>query len=91
MLLKHGVKWAPSLMFLAKARLRWRETESAIDIRNEALRHYDEGGIKVPDFEMRVRTCALYIGLDGMTYQAWKGLWTDLEATADRTMSVLRA
>ena len=32
---------------------------------------------------------AIYIGLDGMTYQAWKGLWADLDATAERLMEIL--
>lgn len=35
MLLEHGKKWAPSLMYLSKSRLGWRETESVVDIRNE--------------------------------------------------------
>lgn len=34
-LLKHGEKWAPSIMFYAKSRLRWRENESVVDARNE--------------------------------------------------------
>lgn len=34
-LLEHGKRWAPSLMFVAKARLGWREQESVVDLRAE--------------------------------------------------------
>ncbi len=69
---------------------RWSPAWADLDWLAEATRHYASIGLDVPDFVRRVRACALYIGLDGMTYQAWTGRGSDLAWTADRTMTVLR-
>ena len=69
----------------------WSPGWEAIDWRVEAARHHAATGFDVPGFEDRLRACALYIGLDGMTYQAWKELRHDLEATAERTIEILRS
>ena len=69
----------------------WSSGWDAIDFRAEAARHYETTGFAVPAFEERVRACALYIGLDGMAYQAWKGGWSELQATAARLVQVTRA
>jgi hygromycin-B 4-O-kinase len=64
----------------------WRD----IDFRLEARRHYAAIGLEVRDFEERLRCCELFIGLDGMAYQAFRSRWTDVEATARRTLAAAR-
>jgi hygromycin-B 4-O-kinase len=68
----------------------WYPAWSAIDFRAEAARHLASVGLDVTDFATRVRACSLYIGLDGMAFQAWSGRGADLERTARRTLEVLR-
>jgi hygromycin-B 4-O-kinase len=69
----------------------WFPAWNAIDFRQEALRHYAAIGLEVPHFEERLRACQLHIGLAGQQYQAYKSYWSDLEATAQRTLDVARA
>jgi hygromycin-B 4-O-kinase len=69
----------------------WFPAWDAIDFRREALRHYAAIGLAVPRFEERLRACQLHIGLAGQQYQAYKAYWSDLEATAKRTLAVARA
>ena len=69
----------------------WSPGWDAIDFRQQAAIHYEDSGLHVPAFEERLRTCAIYIGLDGMAYQAWKSHWSELEVTAERTWQVLKA
>jgi hygromycin-B 4-O-kinase len=69
----------------------WFPAWDAIDFRREALRHYAATGLEVPRFEERLRACQLHIGLAGQQYQAYKSYWSDLEATAKRTLDVARA
>ena len=69
----------------------WFPAWNGIDFRREALRHYAASGLAVPHFEARLRACQLHIGLGGQAYQAFKGYWDDLEATARRTLDVARS
>jgi hygromycin-B 4-O-kinase len=66
----------------------WYPAWRGIDFRRAARRHHAEIGLRVTDFEARMRCCELCIGLDGMAYQAFRSRWADLEATARRTLAV---
>jgi hygromycin-B 4-O-kinase len=68
----------------------WYPAWNTIDFRQEALRHYAATGLDVPHFEERLRACQLHIGLGGQAYQAYKSYWSDLDATAQRTLDVAR-
>ena len=75
------------LWFFASWSAGWDE----VDFRAEAAKHYGAAGVAVPGFEERLRACALYIGIDALSYLAWKGDRLELAATAERTIEVLRA
>ena len=66
----------------------WYPAWRAVDIAAAARDHFAEIGLDVPHFEERLNCCELAIGLDGMVYQAWTERWTDLAATAQRTMEI---
>jgi hygromycin-B 4-O-kinase len=66
----------------------WYPAWDRIDFRQEAVAHYARLGLDVPGFEERLLACQLHIGLAGQAYQAYKGYWSDLEATARRTLDV---
>jgi hygromycin-B 4-O-kinase len=66
----------------------WSPAWKGIDIVEAAIRHFDAIGLDVPQFADRLRACQIYIGLDSQGYQAFKGLWSDLEQTAARTLDV---
>lgn len=68
----------------------WTPAHGAIDFRQAAVDHYAAIGLEVPEFGDRLRACELWIGLDGMAYQAFKGRWDDLAWTAARTLEVAR-
>jgi hygromycin-B 4-O-kinase len=68
----------------------WTPAWHAIDFRAEALRHFETIGLSIPDVADRLRAYELHIGLDGMAYQAYKGFWSDLEWTAQRTLDLAR-
>ncbi len=44
----------------------------------------------MPHFEERLRDYQVHIGLAAQTYNAFKGRWAELEATARRTLAVAR-
>jgi len=69
----------------------WFPAWNSIDFREEALRHYVAIGLDVPHFEERLLVCQIHIGLAGQAYQAYKGYWSDLEATAKRTLEIIAA
>jgi hygromycin-B 4-O-kinase len=62
----------------------WRD----VDFAQLAQAHYASIGLTVPRFGERLRCCELAIGLDGMAYQAFTRRWSDLDATARRTLAV---
>lgn len=66
----------------------WSPAWNGIDIVDAASRHFDAIGLDVPQFAERLRASQIYIGLDSQGYQAFKGLWSDLERTAARTLAV---
>jgi hygromycin-B 4-O-kinase len=67
----------------------WTPAFRAIDFRQAAVDHYAAIGLEVPQFDDRLRACELWIGLDGMAYQAVKGRWDDLAWTATRTLGIV--
>jgi hygromycin-B 4-O-kinase len=69
----------------------WFPAWDAIDFGQEAARHFAASGVPVPNYAERLRACELHIGLAGQAYQAYKGFWTDLEATAAHTLKLARA
>jgi hygromycin-B 4-O-kinase len=66
----------------------WYPALAAVDFRGEVLRHYDDIGLDVPDFDERVRCYELHIGLASMTYNAFVGDWANLEWTARRVLEI---
>lgn len=67
----------------------WYEGWSAVDVRAAAARRYAAVGLEVPQLDVRIRACELYIALDGMSYQAWAGFHAPLDWTVARTRAVL--
>ncbi len=59
-----------------------------IDFRAEAERHFAAIDLDVPLFAERFRCCQIHIGLDNQKYNAFKGDWDAVEATARRTLAV---
>ncbi len=66
----------------------WYPAWQRIDFRAEAARHYAAINLDVPHFEERLHGCQIHIGLAGQAYQAYAGLWADLQATARRTLDI---
>jgi hygromycin-B 4-O-kinase len=66
----------------------WYPAWQRIDFRAEAARHYASIGLDVPHFEERLGCCQIHIGLAGQAYQAYAGLWADLQDTAQHTLDV---
>lgn len=57
----------------------WYPALEAMDIVAECMKHFDETGIEVKDFDRRLRCCLIHIGLDHMSYNAHLGREEDLE------------
>ena len=68
----------------------WYPAWRGVDFRQAARRHYAEIGLQVPNFDERLQCCEVFIGLDGLAYQAFRSRWEDVEATARRTLDVIR-
>lgn len=66
----------------------WYPAWRGIDFRRAATRHYAAIGLEVPGFEERLRCYEVRIGLEAQAYNAFKGRWAELEATARRTLAV---
>jgi hygromycin-B 4-O-kinase len=66
----------------------WYPAWQGVDFLSEAARHYAAIGLDVPRLEERLRCYQVHIGLDGQAYNAFKGRWPELEATARRTLEV---
>jgi hygromycin-B 4-O-kinase len=66
----------------------WYPAWQGIDFRAEYLRHCAAIGLDVPRVDERLRACQIHIGLAGQAYQAYAGDWTNLHATALRTLEV---
>ncbi len=68
----------------------WYPAWSRIDFAREGAVHYESIGLRVPSFAERLRCYELHIGLDGQAYNAFRGDWADLDATARRTLDLAR-
>ncbi len=66
----------------------WYPAWQGVDFASEAARHYASIGLDVPDLHARLRSYQVHIGLGGQAYNAFKGRWPELEATARRTLEV---
>jgi hygromycin-B 4-O-kinase len=66
----------------------WYPAWHGIDFRAEAERHYQTIGLQARHLEERLRCYQLHIGLDGQAYNAFRGRWDELAATARRTLEV---
>ncbi|MGI9146974.1 MAG: phosphotransferase family protein [Chloroflexota bacterium] len=66
----------------------WYPAWQGIDFAFEAARHYASIGLHVPQLDARLTCYQVHIGLDGQAYNAFKGRWTELEATARRTLEI---
>lgn len=71
------IVWSP--WYPAMQNINWAE---------EARRHYKKIGLEVPNFEERLRCYEISIGLNGMSYNAFKHNWKDLELTTKRTLEL---
>ena len=66
----------------------WYPAMQNIDWAEEARKHYKKIGLEVPNFEERLRCYEISIGLNGMSYNAYKHNWKDLELTTKRTLEL---
>jgi hygromycin-B 4-O-kinase len=66
----------------------WYPAWSGIDFVHAAARHYAAGGLDVPDLEARLRCYGVHIGLGGLSWNAYKENWAELERTAQRTLAL---
>jgi hygromycin-B 4-O-kinase len=51
----------------------WHATIEQTDMKSMALDHYADMGLEVPNFDARLRCCALHIGLVHLAYNAFLG------------------
>lgn len=68
----------------------WYPAWHGIDFQHEAARHFAAIGLDVPQFDERLRCYQVHIGLDAQKYNAFKGRWGELDATARQTLAVAR-
>ncbi len=66
----------------------WYRAWDGVDIARAALGHYAAIALEVPLFAERLRCYELYIGLDGLAYQSWKGRWDDVAWTSQRVLAL---
>lgn len=66
----------------------WYSAMQNIDWAEEGRKHYKKIGLEVPNFEERLRCYEISIGLNGMSYNAFKHNWKDLELTTKRTLEL---
>lgn len=69
----------------------WYPQWRGIDFAGEAARHHEAIGLDVPHLAERLRCCEVHIGLAAQAYNAFKGRWTELAATARRTLEIARS
>jgi hygromycin-B 4-O-kinase len=77
----YDVAW---LAFYAPWYPAWR----GIDFAAEATRHYRSRGLEVPHFAERLRCYQVHIGLGDQAWNAYTRNWSQLAATAKRTLEV---
>lgn len=68
----------------------WRPAWQEIDILAEAMRHYAEIGLDIPNFDDRLRFSLIHIGLSNLAYVAWIGRWDQAREVSERTLTYSR-
>jgi hygromycin-B 4-O-kinase len=69
----------------------WYPGLDAIDLRSEALRHFETIGLDVPAFDARLHAYEVHIGLGGQAYQALTERWDEFDATGRRIGQILNS
>ncbi len=67
----------------------WHATFESSDMVAMALDHYSDMGLAVPNFDARLRCCALHIGLVHMAYNVLLGDLETLRLTEERMAQFL--
>ncbi len=67
----------------------WHAAIGQTGMASRALDHYGDMGFDVPNFQDRLRCCALHIGLQHLAYNAYLGDLETLRLTDDRTAEFL--
>jgi hygromycin-B 4-O-kinase len=67
----------------------WHAAIEHSDLRSMALDHYGDMGLEVPNFDERLRCCALHIGLVHLAYNAFLGDLETLRMTNARMVQFL--
>jgi hygromycin-B 4-O-kinase len=60
-----------------------------IDIAAELAKHWNGYGGPPPGLHHRLQACLVYIGLDAMAYNAYRGCWDDLARTASQLSQLI--
>ena len=68
----------------------WYPDFRDVDVLGEARRFFTRDGRTLHDFDERIRTCALHVGLDAQAYDAWTQRWQELERSSARTLEFVR-
>jgi hygromycin-B 4-O-kinase len=68
----------------------WYPAWTGIDFAAEARQHFASIGVEIESFDLRMRCCAIAIGLDNQAYCAYRGevRWEQLESVAHRTLAL---
>ncbi len=67
----------------------WYPAMEATDIRTQLLTHYASIGLDVADFDSRLRSCMIHIGLDHQAYNAYTGNLDALTEVTERVLTLL--
>jgi hygromycin-B 4-O-kinase len=67
----------------------WFPQWQDIDIATELERHWEQRGGLPPRLCHRLRACLVHIGLDAMTYNAYRGRWDDLARNASQISELI--
>jgi hygromycin-B 4-O-kinase len=67
----------------------WHPTIQRSDMQTMALDHYADMGLDVPNFDARLRCCALHVGLVHLAYNAFLGDLETLRLTDERMADFL--
>ena len=67
----------------------WHTALEQSDMLSKALAHYGDMGLDVPNFDARLRCCALHIGLAHLAYNAFLGDEENLRLTDQRLATFL--
>jgi hygromycin-B 4-O-kinase len=69
----------------------WYPGLTGIDLRQEALRHYQSINLEVPSFAERLRCYEIHIGLESQVYNSFKERWDLVDEVAQRLLAIRRS